>query len=391
MNVSSVKNLNGEVLSAVQDAYLTNVVQTNSAQWAEGGVLTGDYVSGVNLVKEPYEEGGVRGTFCSANVSGDVTVTVGEYDSTSYMGHRTYSLYSLGTQFNDKLDSHLISDSKTLASLDGSYQVFEKAYRNTGTATASADNVTIDGDGTCYIDFNKSNYLRNCTIIVESNTEGIIDESLWESVSYENNSATLKKYYKPNSYLTSDHFVLGNWDGWNITNCDATCTTYTGVEIAELAFKDELPTYEYDNTNKISAINGSALAGGGNTEVESYVVTNSASIDDTVGYVQTNSATINDVNTSYQTNSGTFLTAHQAISAEEWNGCYDNVNANSGAWGGSALPISAGQGVGLSVSDDKLVIRAVPKAFYTIGISDIILTASLPVSPNANTLYLIQE
>ena len=37
MNVSSVKNLNGEVFSAVQDAYLTNVVQTNSAQWAEGG------------------------------------------------------------------------------------------------------------------------------------------------------------------------------------------------------------------------------------------------------------------------------------------------------------------------------------------------------------------
>lgn len=37
MNVSSVKNLNGEVFSAVQDASLTNVVQTNSAQWGQGG------------------------------------------------------------------------------------------------------------------------------------------------------------------------------------------------------------------------------------------------------------------------------------------------------------------------------------------------------------------
>ena len=37
MNVSSVKNLNGEVFSAVQDASLTNVVQSNSAQWSEGG------------------------------------------------------------------------------------------------------------------------------------------------------------------------------------------------------------------------------------------------------------------------------------------------------------------------------------------------------------------
>lgn len=37
MNVSSVKNLNGEVFSAVQDASLTNVVQSNSAQWGQGG------------------------------------------------------------------------------------------------------------------------------------------------------------------------------------------------------------------------------------------------------------------------------------------------------------------------------------------------------------------
>ena len=59
--------------------------------------------------------------------------------------------------------------------------------------------------------------------------------------------------------------------------------------------------------------------------------------------------------------------------------------------GGSALPISGGQGVDLSVSNDKLVISTIPSAFYTVGISDIIVTASLPVSPDANTLYLIQE
>ena len=35
MNVSSVKNLNGETFSAVQDAYLTNVIQTNSGNWQD--------------------------------------------------------------------------------------------------------------------------------------------------------------------------------------------------------------------------------------------------------------------------------------------------------------------------------------------------------------------
>ena len=35
MNVSSVKNLNGETFSAVQDASLTNVIQTNSGNWQD--------------------------------------------------------------------------------------------------------------------------------------------------------------------------------------------------------------------------------------------------------------------------------------------------------------------------------------------------------------------
>lgn len=84
---------------------------------------------------------------------------------------------------------------------------------------------------------------------------------------------------------------------------------------------------------------------------------------DVNAYVQGNSATINDVNTTVQTNSadwashqdlsyisgqvdnkldttafstvsGTFLTAHQAISANEWNSVYDTVESNSGSWTG---------------------------------------------------------
>lgn len=157
---------------------------------------------------------------------------------------------------------------------------------------------------------------------------------------------------------------------FNLNGATVSAADTLGTTVGELAWASALPTYEYDNTNKISAINGSALAGGdmftayleyndqnqisgyagsafagqgggGNPEVENYVQTNSANIDDTV--------------TSYQTNSGTFLTAHQAISAEEWNDCYDNVNTNSGAWGGSALPISAGPGIKVNLVDNTLV------------------------------------
>ena len=79
------------------------------------------------------------------------------------------------------------------------------------------------------------------------------------------------------------------------------------------------------------------------------------SADEAIQYVQTNSGTIDDTVTSYQTNSGTYLTAHQAISADEWNSNYETVNTNSGAWGGSALPISAGPGIKFDVVNGTLV------------------------------------
>jgi len=37
--------------------------------------------------------------------------------------------------------------------------------------------------------------------------------------------------------------------------------------------------------------------------------------------------------TAFSTVSGNFLTAHQSISADKWNSCYETVSANSGIWG----------------------------------------------------------
>ena len=118
----------------------------------------------------------------------------------------------------------------------------------------------------------------------------------------------------------------------------------------------------------------------------------------TVGYEAGNAKTTVGYNDIKQELSGSSWTLTGSIQKRELE--YDaNTSAITaiagsaigGDCGGSALQISGGQGVHLSVSDDKLVIKAVPAAFYTVGISDIILTASLPVSPDANTLYLIQE
>ena len=91
-------------------------------------------------------------------------------------------------------------------------------------------------------------------------------------------------------------------------------------QVVELALKSELPTYEYDSSNKISAINGSAIAAGGEFP---------QSATEAIETVTANSA--------------------------DWNSTTDTVSSNSGVWGGSALPISAGPGIKFEMVNDTLV------------------------------------
>ena len=79
--------------------------------------------------------------------------------------------------------------------------------------------------------------------------------------------------------------------------------------------------FEYDANNKISAYNGSAFAGGSEFP---------QSATEAVEVVTANSAT--------------------------WNDTSNTVSTNSAAWGGSALPISAGQGISITLVNGVLVI-----------------------------------
>lgn len=51
------------------------------------------------------------------------------------------------------------------------------------------------------------------------------------------------------------------------------------------------------------------------------------------------------------------------------NSTIDNVSANSGVWGGSALPISAGPGIDIQLVDDKLVFSAIPNETVLFDVS----------------------
>lgn len=138
----------------------------------------------------------------------------------------------------------------------------------------------------------------------------------------------------------------GNWQ--DITAYQSNSASYL------TAHQDLSDYYTTADANTLSSMLSGAI---------DYVSANAGdefpiSADEAIQYVQTNSGTIDDTVTSYQTNSGTFLTAHQAISAEEWNSNYETVNTNSGVWGGEALPITGRDGIDLEIDNGTLYIGA---------------------------------
>lgn len=82
------------------------------------------------------------------------------------------------------------------------------------------------------------------------------------------------------------------------------------------------------------AVNSAVTGAQGDAEVNTYVHNNSATIDVVNTTVQSDSGKWNDTYTNYSNNSASYLTAHQPISADEWNNVYDTVQTNSGSWTG---------------------------------------------------------
>ncbi len=93
--------------------------------------------------------------------------------------------------------------------------------------------------------------------------------------------------------------------------------------------KQDTLTFGYDESDKINAINGSAIAGGGGGGGYEYSGTNGVYVDN-----------VNEV-------IGLDTSASNAI---------ETVIENSGAWGGAGLPISAGPGIAISLDNGTLVI-----------------------------------
>ena len=145
MNVSSVKNLNGETFSAVQDATLTDVVQSNSAAWGQGGGDTFYIYPGKTTDKEISENSGKDlKLYNSAN---NVFL--------DFAGKSTFSKYTIfsfkeitGTQANQNTVQHLRL--RVYPNATSACKVYDTNTVNlldSNSTVSTAQTAYCDGDG----------------------------------------------------------------------------------------------------------------------------------------------------------------------------------------------------------------------------------------------------
>ena len=203
---------------------------------ANAGGMTCDYVSGSNTasITDIYTYN------YSATISGDISVDVEQKlgDSTYDTWH--YTLFNVGSAVDNKLNAEYISASNTIKKLgeyDNHYEVVGKSYRESNVHTISASDVE-PFEGGAHIGFDgNGDYLKSAIITIESDTIGSFDGG-WTLQSSAGGSAVLTKLYTDKTHSDSTYL----WSDWNITNINASATVYNGYEIAELAFKDEIPS-----------------------------------------------------------------------------------------------------------------------------------------------------
>ena len=311
---------------------VSTTVQSNSANW--GNETISSYTTAYSHDIPPY--GGyvinsLNGKFISAFVSKSAE----EAEVATNANTATYALTVNETKLeNDGFVKNLSSEYGTISVVRNTIESTNSAISRTGNEGFVSSYNHAESIGPAYTaTYSWDKSLPNTEITLDMGWNG------GYTLSYSANTELTGEVVLPYGESTqtinipnATEFKVWADDWVSIKKAVASAADSFETVFGELAWASALPTYEYDNTNKISAINGSAIAAGDEFPV---------SADEAI--------------TAYQTNSATYLTAHQAISADEWNNCYDNVNTNSGAWGGSALPISAGPGIKVNLVDNTLV------------------------------------
>lgn len=185
----------------------------------------------------------------------------------------------------------------------------------------------------------------------------------------------------PNATTVS---LYGSYYRYMLGSASASAADYLAPgSIGELAWASALPTYSYDSEDKISAINGSAIAGGAggvdsatcSAIASSYAESAASSKLDTTAfnsadfYSTSNPSGFIDsayVDSAVSGKADSSALSSYALSADV-SGTVDLVSTQSANWGGSALALSAGPGVSLTKSGNTLIAGLDETVLYDAG------------------------
>ena len=291
----------------------SNVVQTNSAQWAEGGggsvsskygtiTVDGNDIEATNKALE-FKENGFTSSFDS--------IVLDEYNPPRSI---TWDNYSQGTTLTFSVMNH-----------------------------GNSDNLTYSSN---------------------TNVTGVITAAQWTptNVSLSIPNATAIQF-------SADH-------GYDLQNIQVSASS--SIQVKELAWKTDLPTYSYNSSNKLSAINGSALVGNEDYLVEQGFVHNLTSPKGTISVLNnnkiegTNSAIASDVIEGfvsaynglsvYPGNSATLIWSNYIpntflhVSGAQWSPTTLTYSADTGVTGQISLPNEGETSIEVPTNSTSIVI-----------------------------------
>ena len=359
-NVGDVEVNNWVYSNSASTEDTTNVVETNSASWSNGGgiyeVVTANSASWneVSSKVDTNEFNTISSMFSgaidyvSANAddqevtnlvqtnSGVWSEVTNKLDTTSFSDVSGSFLTAINIPESANWEDATTAYQTNSASYITAHQDLSNYYTKDETsgkeelAQAFADIPVGDPEVNAYVTDNSATI--NGTTDLVQNSSG-----LWNDVAvYQSNSANYLTSHQDISYkLDTSSFTA--WSAAQAEN-DYQLSAGTGIDLVD------------DDINKITRID--VTGDFGNPEVESYV--------------QSNSATIDDVNTSYQTNSSTFLTAHQSLEGlMSANLLEFNAENNISAYNGSAfedcaptLPMTGRDGVDVQLDNGSLILSS---------------------------------
>ena len=244
---------------------LKDVVQSNSSQWANGGAIS-SYTSAWSTDVPPY------GGYVIDSLNGKY---LSAYISRSAANAATAHIADLAI-FAQTVDENKLENDGFVKNLSSEYGTISVVHNNIIESTNSAIS-RVGNEG-----------------FVSSFQEESIGPTVTANFSWDKSlpnttfnftevyaSPNTPIYYSANTNLTGvvsptsigeipfsievpNATALDIWSNAWIQIKDNVASASDSFEtvVGELAWASALPTYEYDNTNKISAINGSALAGG---------------------------------------------------------------------------------------------------------------------------------